>query len=46
MLMFFDMGGGGVHEKITDYVDMGRGLLKLLMFVDMEGGGGLETPQN
>ena len=23
MLMFVDMGGGGVDEKITDYVDMG-----------------------
>ena len=32
MLMFVDMGGGGVHEKITDYVDMGRGLLKFDFF--------------
>ena len=28
MLMFIDMGGGGVDEEITDYVDMGRGLQK------------------
>ena len=28
MLMFVDMGEGGVGEKITDYVDMGRGLQK------------------
>ena len=26
MLMFVDIGGGGVNEKITDYGDMGRGL--------------------
>ena len=25
------MGRGGVNENITDYVDMGRGLQKLLM---------------
>ena len=28
MLMFVDMGGGRVNEKITVYVDMGRGLQK------------------
>ena len=28
MLMFVDMGGGGVDEKINDYDDMGRGLTK------------------
>ena len=32
MLMFDDMGGWGVNEKITDYVDMGRGLQKLICF--------------
>ena len=28
MLMFFDMGEGDVDVKMTDYVDMGRGLQK------------------
>ena len=32
MLMFFDMGGGGVDEKIIDYVDMGWGLQKFDSF--------------
>ena len=32
MLMFVDMGGGGVDEKITDYVDMGRSLQKFDLF--------------
>ena len=29
MLMFVDMGEGGVDEKITDFVDMGRVLQKI-----------------
>ena len=33
MLMFIDMGEGGIDEKIIDYVDMGRGLQKLICFV-------------
>ena len=32
MLMFVDMWEGGVDEKITDYVDMGRGLQKFGSF--------------
>ena len=32
MLMFVDMGEGAVDEKFTDYVDMGRGLLKFDLF--------------
>ena len=32
MLMFVDMEGGGVDEKITNYVDMGRGLQKFDLF--------------
>ena len=28
MLMFINMGGGGVDGKITYYVDMGRGCPK------------------
>ena len=31
-IMFVDMGGGVVDEKITDYVDMGRGLQKVDLF--------------
>ena len=31
MLMFVDKGGGGFDEKITDYVDMGRGLQKFVL---------------
>ena len=30
--MVVDMGGGGVTEKITDYVDMRRGLQKCDLF--------------
>ena len=30
--MFDDMGEGGVDEKITDYVDRGRGHQKVDMF--------------
>ena len=29
MLMFVDIGGGGVNEKITDYVDILRSLQKI-----------------
>ena len=32
ILMFVDMGEGGVDQKITDYVDMARGLRKLDFF--------------
>ena len=32
MLMFIDMGEGGIDEKIIDYVDMGRGLQKFDLF--------------
>ena len=32
MLMFVDKGEGCVHEKITDYVDMRRGLQKFNLF--------------
>ena len=32
MLMCVDMGEGGVDEKITDYVDMGKGLQKFDLF--------------
>ena len=32
MLMCVDMGKGGVDEKITDYVDMGRSLQKFDWF--------------
>ena len=32
MLMFVDMGGGGVDEKITDQVDMRSGLKKVGSF--------------
>ena len=32
ILMFVDMREGGVDEKITDYVEMGRGLQKCDLF--------------
>ena len=32
MIMVDDMGGWGVDTKITDYVDMGRGLCKVDTF--------------
>ena len=32
MLMFVEMGEEGVDVKITDYVDMGRGLQKFDLF--------------
>ena len=32
MLMLHDIGGLGVDEKITDYVDMGKDLQKFDLF--------------
>ena len=32
MLMFVDMGEGGVDKKITDYVDMWMSLQNLICF--------------
>ena len=32
MLIFIHMGEGGVDEKISDYVDMGRGPQKFDLF--------------